>query len=38
MYLQGNRDFSTVRLTLTAALRHSGEPVRDEISLTRWMH
>jgi hypothetical protein len=38
MHLQGNRDFSTFRLTLTAALRHSGEPVGDEISLTRWMH
>lgn len=38
MHLQGNRNFSTFRLTLTAALRHSGEPVADESSLTRWMH
>lgn len=38
MHLQGNRDFSTFRLTLTAALRHSGEKVSDEADLTRWMH
>jgi hypothetical protein len=38
MHLQGNRDFSTFRLTLTAALRHSGAAVFDEMSLTRWMH
>ncbi|WP_051684257.1 DUF6884 domain-containing protein [Blastococcus sp. URHD0036] len=38
MHLQGNRDFSTFRLTLTAALRHSGTPVADEAELSRWMH
>jgi hypothetical protein len=38
MHLRGNRDFSTFRLTLTAALRHSGEAVDDEAALTRWMH
>src|SRR4051794_25752523 len=38
MHLEGSRNFSTFRLTLTAALRHSGEPVTDEPSLTRWMH
>ncbi|MCW2904956.1 MAG: hypothetical protein JWO67_7221 [Streptosporangiaceae bacterium] len=38
MHLQGNRNFSTFRLTLTAVLRHSGEAVADEPSLTRWMH
>jgi hypothetical protein len=38
MHLQGNRDFSTFRLTLTAALRHSGTPVADEAELSGWMH
>jgi hypothetical protein len=38
MHLQGNRDFSTFRLTLTAALRHSGQPVYEEAALSRWMH
>lgn len=38
MHLQGNRDFSTFRLTLAAALRDSGAGVADESSLTRWMH
>jgi hypothetical protein len=38
MHLQGNRDFSTFRLTLTAALRHSPTPVADEAELTGWMH
>jgi hypothetical protein len=38
MHLQGNRNFSTFRLTLTAALRHAGAPVVDEPGLTRWMH
>jgi hypothetical protein len=38
MHLQGNRSFSTFRLTLTAALRHSGTGVVDEASLTMWMH
>jgi hypothetical protein len=38
MHLQGSRSFSTFRLTLTAALRDSGEDVFDEPSLTGWMH
>ncbi|MGY1640860.1 DUF6884 domain-containing protein [Geodermatophilus sp. SYSU D00703] len=38
MHLQGNRSFSTFRLTLTAALRHEHARVVDESSLTRWMH
>jgi hypothetical protein len=38
MHLQGSRNFSTFRLTLTAALRHSGQAVSDEPSLTGWMH
>ena len=38
MHLQGNRDFSTFRLTLTAALRCSPTPVADEAELTGWMH
>lgn len=37
MHVQGNRSFSTFRLTLTAALRHSGQDVMDEASLTGWM-
>ncbi|SFE51971.1 DUF6884 domain-containing protein [Blastococcus tunisiensis] len=38
MHLEGNRNFSTFRMTLTAALRQSGELVTDEESLSRWMH
>jgi hypothetical protein len=38
MHLQSNRNFSTFRLTLTAALLRSGQPVADEAALTRWMH
>jgi hypothetical protein len=38
MHLQGNRHFSTFRMTLTAALQQSGEPVIDESSLSRWMY
>jgi hypothetical protein len=38
MHLQGNLSFSTFRLTLTAALRDSGEPIVDEHALSRWMH
>lgn len=38
MHLGGNRNFSTFRLTLTAALRDSGAAVDDEAALTGWMH
>jgi hypothetical protein len=38
MHLQGNRNFSTFRLTLTAGLRNAGAAVVDEAGLTRWMH
>jgi hypothetical protein len=37
MHLGGNRSFSTFRLTLTAALAHSGTSVDDERALTEWM-
>lgn len=38
MHLQGNRDFSTFRLTLTAALSSSDAGVADEAGLSGWMH
>jgi hypothetical protein len=38
MHLQGNREFSTFRLTLTAALRSAGVPMADEAELSSWMH
>lgn len=38
MHLGVSRNFSTFRLTLTAALRDSGAPVTDEAGLTRWVH
>ena len=38
MHIRGNRNFSTFRLTLTAALWDSAEGVVDEHSLSRWMH
>jgi hypothetical protein len=38
MHLGGNREFSTFRLTLTAALRCSRDVITDEAALSRWMH
>ncbi|TKJ28329.1 hypothetical protein A6V29_02710 [Blastococcus sp. CCUG 61487] len=38
MHLGGNRQFSTFRLTLAAALSESHEAPVDEASVTAWMH